>query len=124
MIANHLGISLDTARRYSSRIKQKTKVFSAIALPCVELMEEQDWLASLDLGSISLSKAEMSVLRLLCRGYSSKHIARDLRISPRTVDKHREHVLGKFELRSTRQLAAWLASQYVKCGIENSSDKT
>ncbi|WP_267914091.1 response regulator transcription factor [Paraburkholderia aspalathi] len=70
MIANHLGISLDTARRYSSRIKQKTKVSSAIALPCIELMEEQDWLASLDLGSISLSKAEMSVLRLLCRGHS------------------------------------------------------
>nr|WP_077161939.1 helix-turn-helix transcriptional regulator [Burkholderia sp. M701] len=119
VVAARLGIGLDTARRYSSRIKRKANILSAVALTCVDIAHEPDWLDHLDLNSLHLSGAERRVLRLLCRGYSSKHIARELAVSPRTVDKHREHLLRKCSLRSTRQLAAWLASQYVKCGMAN-----
>ncbi|CAG9203492.1 LuxR family transcriptional regulator [Paraburkholderia sabiae] len=123
-IAARLEISLDTARRYASRVKQKTAVPSTFALPCVDLSDDPDWPARLDLDGLRISDAEMRVLRLLCRGHSSKHIGRVLHVSPRTVDKHRERLLRKCQLQSTRQLTAWLADQYAKCGIGKKSDET
>ncbi|MGU7770064.1 response regulator transcription factor [Burkholderia sp. MR1-5-21] len=123
-IAARLGIGLDTARRHASRVKQKTRIPSVTALPCLDLPDEPDWLDRLDVVGSRLGKAEIRVLWLLCQGYSSKRIARELQISPRTVDKHREHLLRKFELQSTRQLTAWLAAQYAKCGMANSSEET
>ncbi|WP_128597125.1 LuxR family transcriptional regulator [Paraburkholderia kirstenboschensis] len=123
-IATRLGIGLDTARRHSSRVKQKTSVLSVVALPCSDLLDEPDWAARVDLDGLRISEAERRVLRLLCLGYSSKHIGRVLQVSPRTVDKHREHLLRKLQLQSTRQLAAWLASRYAKCGIGKQSGES
>jgi DNA-binding CsgD family transcriptional regulator len=123
-IASRLEIGLDTARRYASRVKQKTGVPSTFALPCSDLPDESDWPGQLDLGGVQISEAEMRVLRLLCRGHSSKHIGRVLQVSPRTVDKHRERLLRKFRLRSTRELAAWIASRYAKCGIGKKSEES
>ncbi|MCA7970034.1 LuxR family transcriptional regulator [Burkholderia sp. AU18528] len=123
-IAVHLGIGLDTARRHVSRIKRKTGVRSVIALPAGDLPDEPGWLERLDLGGIRLSPAESRVLRLLCQGHGSKQIARVLQVSPRTVDKHREHLLDKCGCKSTRQLVAWIASQYAKCGMANLSGES
>ncbi|KAA0998455.1 helix-turn-helix transcriptional regulator [Paraburkholderia panacisoli] len=123
-IASRLEIGLDTARRYTSRVKQKTGVPSTFALPCFDLPDESDWPGELDLGGVRISETEMRVLRLLCRGHSSKHIGRVLQVSPRTVDKHRERLLRKFGLQSTRQLTAWIASRYAKCGIGKRSDES
>ncbi|WP_122828008.1 helix-turn-helix transcriptional regulator [Burkholderia pseudomallei] len=123
MIAAQLGISLDTARRYSSRVKRKIDIPSSFALPCLEWANQLDWLEKLDLGSYGLSKSEIRVLWLLCRGMSSKIVARLLSISPRTVDKHRENIRRKFGVSSSRMLTAFIASQYAKCGIGESSDK-
>jgi FixJ family two-component response regulator len=44
------------------------------------------------------------VLNKLLEGGTSKHIARDLGISPRTVEAHRQHVLHKLEVGSVREL--------------------
>lgn len=123
-IASRLGVSLDTARRHSSRVKRKTSVLSVAALPCSDLLDEPDWADRFNLDGVRISEAERRVLRLLCLGCSSKHIGRVLHISPRTVDKHREHLLRKLQLRSTRQLAAWLASRYAKCGIGKQSGES
>jgi DNA-binding NarL/FixJ family response regulator len=123
-IADRLGISHDTARRYSSRVKHKTQVPSVTALPSLSWAGERDWLDQIDFRERQPSEAEMRVLRLLCRGHGSKQIARTLDLSSRTVEKHREHLLRKFQCRSTRQLTAWLASQYAKCGIADSSDES
>jgi two-component system, LuxR family, sensor histidine kinase TtrS len=46
------------------------------------------------------------VLDLIAQGYSSKEIALQLDISPKTVEFHRANLLRKFEARSATQLVA------------------
>nr|WP_267875911.1 helix-turn-helix transcriptional regulator [Massilia sp. CCM 8734] len=64
-----------------------------------------------------MSEAEINVLALACQGLSTKHISRELAISPRTVDKHRQRMLRKTQTSSIRALTAWVARQYAICGI-------
>ena len=42
-----------------------------------------------------LTFQETRVLKFLCRGMTNKQIAREMNISPRTVEDHRQHVLAK-----------------------------
>ncbi|MEK7916780.1 helix-turn-helix transcriptional regulator [Burkholderia contaminans] len=123
-IATRLGIGSDTARRHSSRVKQKTHVFSTSALAAGSLVQDPGWLEQLDLHHFGVTGIERRVLQHLSDGGTSKQIARALGISHRTVDKHRENLLRKFGMQSTRQLTAWLVSQYAMCGISHSSDQT
>lgn len=46
---------------------------------------------------LGLTSREIEVLRLVAEGFTSHAIGRRLRISPRTVDKHRENVLRKLD---------------------------
>jgi DNA-binding CsgD family transcriptional regulator len=123
-IAAQLGIRIDTVRRHTSRIKQKEAVSNTSALACQHLLARLDIPYALTLPEGLLTLAETRVVTFLCHGLSSKEIARALNISSRTVDKHREHVLRKLGLRSTRQLTAWVASQYAKSGIPIPSDNS
>ncbi|WP_112310402.1 LuxR C-terminal-related transcriptional regulator [Pseudogemmobacter bohemicus] len=54
--------------------------------------------------AIHFSPRESEVLPLLMQGHSSKEIARDLNISPRTVDIYRASILAKMRIRKTSQL--------------------
>lgn len=49
----------------------------------------------------TLTKREFNVLALLADGHTSKEIARELEISPRTVEIHRRHILRKFSVKTT-----------------------
>jgi len=51
-----------------------------------------------------LSAREVKVLRLIAHGHTSVEIARKLRISPRTVETHRAHVLTKLRLGTRAEL--------------------
>ena len=55
----------------------------------------------------SLSPREHEVLRLLVRGLSNKVIARELGISPRTVQHHTIHIYGKTGVQSRAGAALW-----------------
>ena len=44
-----------------------------------------------------LTGREREVFALLASGHSNKSVAQTLQISPRTVEKHRKAVLGKFD---------------------------
>lgn len=123
-IAMRLGISLYTARRHASRIKRKADVQASSALPFLGVAVEIENLRCLEMGSAELTDAEWRVLAKLCEGNSSKAIARELQVSPRTVDKHRENILRKCNLHSTRELSAWLSCQYAMCVMEKSSDES
>ncbi len=47
-----------------------------------------------------LSPRERSVLNLICRGLSTKHIARELNISPETVKTHAKNILAKLQAKT------------------------
>jgi len=65
----------------------------------------------LDRHLAALTKREREVLDKLLEGGSSKHIARDLGISPRTVEAHRQNLLHKLEVGSVKEL---MLSQLVR----------
>jgi DNA-binding NarL/FixJ family response regulator len=54
-----------------------------------------------------LTAREREVLRLIARGYAYKEVARELSISPRTVETHVSAVLRKLQLSSRHELTRW-----------------
>jgi FixJ family two-component response regulator len=64
---------------------------------------------NLDQGLAVLTEREREVLDQLLTGSSSKQIARELDISPRTVEAHRQNVLRKLKVASVKELIALLA---------------
>lgn len=56
-----------------------------------------------------LTRREQEVADLVTRGRTNREIASDLFISVRTVEKHVDHILGKFGLSNRVQLAARMA---------------
>ena len=69
--------------------------------------DEQAALRRLD----SLTPREREVAERLAQGLSNKETARELDISPRTVETHRAHILSKLDIRSVSQLVRILMSQ-------------
>lgn len=53
-----------------------------------------------------LTKRERDVFARLVRGYSNKEIARELGISPRTIEDHRSQIMVKTQTSSVRELIA------------------
>ena len=51
-----------------------------------------------------LSDRELEVFRLMGKGYSSGEIAKQLCISVKTIETHREHIKGKFKLDDTGEM--------------------
>ena len=58
----------------------------------------------------NLTPRETEVLALLIEGLSNKLIARQLALSPRTVETHRANILRKMEVESVTALARGMAS--------------
>jgi DNA-binding NarL/FixJ family response regulator len=54
-----------------------------------------------------LTAREHEVLRLIARGYAYKEIARELTISPKTVETHVSAVLRKLQLSNRHELTVW-----------------
>ena len=54
-----------------------------------------------------LTPREREVLRLIARGYLYKEIARQLSISPKTVEAHVSAVLRKLQLSNRHELSRW-----------------
>jgi len=60
-----------------------------------------------DLRARQLSDRESEVLALIAEGHTTQEIAQMLVISPRTVDRHRENLLAKLNLRNRVELARY-----------------
>jgi two-component system sensor histidine kinase TtrS len=54
----------------------------------------------------NLTQREQEILLFITKGYSTKEIALDLEISPKTVEFHRANLLRKFGARTSSQLVA------------------
>lgn len=56
---------------------------------------------------IELTMKEIDVVKLISKGLTSKEIATDLFISPRTVETHRHNILKKLKLQNAAQIGSW-----------------
>lgn len=56
-----------------------------------------------------LTSREQQIMRLLALGHTSKQIAQELSISPKTVDNHRTNIMNKLEVHSTLELVRYAA---------------
>ena len=65
----------------------------------------------------ALSSRELEVLQLVAEGKANKQIARELGISIKTVEKHRQHLMRKLDLHDT----AGLTRYAISAGIIESS---
>ena len=54
-----------------------------------------------------LTPKELETLRLLAKGDSTKHIARQLNVSPHTVKVHTSNVFRKIQVSNRVQAAQW-----------------
>lgn len=61
-----------------------------------------------------LTTKEKEIIKYLMEGCSSKQIAAQLTVSPRTVDTHRANILGKFNLKNTSELITRIAEQKIR----------
>ncbi|MFF7845817.1 LuxR C-terminal-related transcriptional regulator [Streptomyces ossamyceticus] len=81
----------------------------AVELALVASADAQ-WSASV--GSCSLTRRELEVAALVAEGMSNRQIASSLDLSPRTVDRHIEHILAKLGFRSRARVAAWWVANH------------
>lgn len=51
-----------------------------------------------------LTRRELDVLKLFCKGYTFKEIGYKLDISPRTVETHKKNIASKINVRSTAEM--------------------
>jgi DNA-binding NarL/FixJ family response regulator len=51
-----------------------------------------------------LTRREIEVCAFLCKGWDNKEVGRKLRISHRTVEDHRYHILRKYHCRNVVEL--------------------
>lgn len=58
-------------------------------------------------GKQSLSPREMEILKLLVHGNTNAEVARQLFISPRTVETHRNHIMEKLGIRTRAELVRY-----------------
>jgi len=56
---------------------------------------------------LALTSREAEVLQLIAEGKANKQIARELRISVKTVEKHRQHLMRKLDLHDTAGLTRY-----------------
>jgi DNA-binding NarL/FixJ family response regulator len=62
-----------------------------------------------DAGYGSLTPREQEVMRLLAEGLSTKEIAEELFISPKTAENHRYNIMCKLDLHNTHELVRYAA---------------
>jgi len=62
-----------------------------------------------DAGYDTLTAREQQIMRMLADGLSSKKIAKELFISPKTVENHRTNIMNKLDLHSITELVRYAA---------------
>ncbi len=58
-------------------------------------------------GSVVLTPKEREVLQMLAEGTSTKEISRHLRVSVKTVETHRKHIMDRLGLHSVAELTKY-----------------
>ncbi|MEM9023199.1 MAG: response regulator transcription factor [Bacteroidota bacterium] len=61
----------------------------------------------------NLSKRELQVLSLICKGHSTKQIADQLDRSPNTIENHRARLFRKTGIQSAPELVRWAVENFL-----------
>jgi DNA-binding NarL/FixJ family response regulator len=104
-----LGVELLT-RAYHTFSKLRAKPFAARAAEELEALGERvtERLGRRAAGALErggLTRRELEILRLVAVGRTNREIARDLFLSPRTVEMHVRNLLSKLDCRSRTEAA-------------------
>lgn len=96
---------LDVARAHDASVSIRNGEWEFLATPKDEetharLTNSADVLSKPFPGSGTLTDREKAILAQLVKGASSKHVARTLEISPRTVEFHRANIMRKLGARA------------------------
>lgn len=106
-IALHLGVTLFTVRKHRNNISAKLDIHTTSRLVSFAIQRghvaDNNYPLELSRHAL-LSDREKEILRALELGLTAKEIARDLRISPRTVSKHIENIRAKTGLKALADL--------------------
>jgi LuxR family maltose regulon positive regulatory protein len=97
-----------------STLRQLAALDWGEALPAAQRALLRAWAAPAPAGTPGaegLSAREFEVLERLAAGENNKLIARALDLSPHTVKRHVANILGKLEVETRGQAAAWFARQ-------------
>lgn len=69
--------------------------------------------------NVRLSSREMEVLQLIAEGEANKQIAAELGIGIKTVEKHREHLMGKLDIHDTAGLTRYaISAGIIESGVQ------
>jgi DNA-binding CsgD family transcriptional regulator len=105
LVAARAGDVLDIARRHGLTVARRREEWQPFEAPSWSTAADvNDALAAMAAsipGHDLLTDRERMVLGFLLRGASSKEVARDLGISPRTADFHRANIIEKLGARNT-----------------------
>jgi len=67
----------------------------------------------------ALTPREMEVIQLVAEGAANKQIASDLKISIKTVEKHRQHLMDKLNIHDTAGLTRYaIAHGYIESAVQ------
>jgi DNA-binding NarL/FixJ family response regulator len=100
----HLVAAHRTARRLSARpmVEQVTSDLTALGERAERRLSRR---ALTQVANGSLTRREIEVVRLVAMGHTSREIARELFLSPRTVESHVSSILIKLDCRSRADAA-------------------
>ena len=70
-------------------------------------LESSDRCGAIKRKKTALSSREVEVLQLIAEGKANKQVARELGISIKTVEKHRQHLMSKLDLHDTAGLTRY-----------------
>jgi len=70
-------------------------------------LESSDGREVIKVKKTALSSREVEVLQLIAEGKANKQVARELGISIKTVEKHRQHLMSKLDLHDTAGLTRY-----------------
>ncbi|MEM7620337.1 MAG: response regulator transcription factor [Pseudomonadota bacterium] len=91
---------------FENLVKTIKDVISGKDYSLDEIMQQQD-LSPEKARVAQLSKQERFVLQQIAQGHTNKEIARELQISPKTVETYRSRVMEKIDLHSIAELTRY-----------------
>ena len=78
-----------------------------------------DGRAGVKKGKTVLSSREVEVLQLIAEGKANKQVARELGISIKTVEKHRQHLMRKLDLHDTAGITRYaIAARIIESHVQ------